>query len=49
MGGYIMDLRKLVGHRPLMQCAAGVIVMDGGGRILLEKRTDNGRRTWRLK
>ena len=41
MGDYIMDLRKLVGHRPLMQCAAGVIVMDGRGRILLEKRTDN--------
>ena len=27
MSGYIMDLRKVVGHRTLMQCAASVIIV----------------------
>lgn len=40
--GYIMDLRKIVGHRPLLQCGAGVIVEDNEGRILLQLRQDNG-------
>ncbi len=41
MSGYIMDLRKIVGHRALIQCAASVIVIDGNGRLLLGRRTDN--------
>lgn len=41
MSGYIMDLRKIVGHRPLLQVGASVIVEDPQGRILLEKRSDN--------
>ena len=41
MSGYIMELRKLVGHRPLLQVGASVIVEDAQGRILLQKRTDN--------
>lgn len=39
--GYIMDLRKIVGHRPLLQVGASVIVEDAQGRVLLQKRTDN--------
>lgn len=39
--GYIMDLRRLVGHRPLIQVGAGVIVEDGDGRVLLQLRADN--------
>ncbi len=42
MSDYIMDLRKLVGHRTLLQVGASVIVEDGEGRVLLQKRTDNG-------
>ena len=38
---YIMDLRKLVGHRTLMQCAGSVIIENEKGEILLGKRTDN--------
>ncbi|MCR5801026.1 MAG: NUDIX domain-containing protein [Lachnospiraceae bacterium] len=38
---YIMDLRSVVGHRTLMQCAASVICVDDKGRLLLGKRTDN--------
>lgn len=41
MGEYIMDLRKLVGHIPLMQCGASVVVMNGEGEILLQLRADN--------
>ncbi|NJP41029.1 NUDIX domain-containing protein [Oscillospiraceae bacterium HV4-5-C5C] len=40
--GYIMDLRKLLGHRPLLQCGASVIAEDSRGRILLQQRQDNG-------
>lgn len=40
--GYIMDLRAYVGHRPLIQVGASVIVEDGQGRVLLQRRTDNG-------
>lgn len=41
MSDYIMDLRKIVGHRCLLQVGASVIVEDTSGRILLEKRADN--------
>lgn len=41
MSGYIMDLRKIVGHRPLLQVGAGVIVENEKGEVLLQKRADN--------
>ena len=41
MSGYIMDLRKIVGHRPLLQVGAGIIVEDPQGRVLLQLRADN--------
>ena len=41
MSDYIMDLRKVVGQRPLLQVGASVIVVDAHNRILLEKRSDN--------
>jgi len=41
MADYIMDLRKYVGHRPLLQCAASVIIINDKNEILLGKRTDN--------
>jgi len=44
MANYIMDLRKIVGHRPLLQVGASVIVEDEQGRILLQLRSDN--HTW---
>lgn len=40
--GYIMDLRAYVGHRPLIQVGSSVILEDGQGRVLLQRRTDNG-------
>lgn len=41
MSNYILDLRKLVGHRPLLQVGASVIVENENGQVLLEKRADN--------
>ena len=38
-----MDLLKYVGHSPLIQVGASVIIEDGQGRILLQLRTDNHR------
>jgi 8-oxo-dGTP pyrophosphatase MutT (NUDIX family) len=40
--GYISDIRALIGHAPVMLCGASVIVVDDDGRILLQRRTDNG-------
>ncbi|MBQ3954954.1 MAG: NUDIX domain-containing protein [Clostridia bacterium] len=43
MSSYIMDLRRIVGHRVLMQVGASMIVEDAAGRTLLQRRTDNGK------
>lgn len=41
MSNYILDLRKIVGHRTLLQVGASVIVEDDKNRILLQLRKDN--------
>ena len=41
MTGYIAEMRKLVGHRTVMQCAASIMCVDEQGRLLLGRRTDN--------
>ncbi|MGN0976818.1 MAG: NUDIX hydrolase, partial [Faecousia sp.] len=41
MSDYILDLRKLVGHRPILQVGASIILENEKGEVLLEKRTDN--------
>lgn len=42
--GYVSNIRKYVGHSPIIHTAASVIVENEQGQILLQKRTDNG--TW---
>ena len=42
MPEYMMDLRRILGSRPLIQVGAGVIVEDDRGRILLQQRADCG-------
>ena len=37
--GYIEDLRKIIGHRCISLTGSVVIIKDGEGRILLQKRT----------
>ena len=39
---YVSELRDLVGHRPLLLAAAGVVVIDDLGRWLLQRRADDG-------
>ena len=41
MSDYVMDLRKIVGHRPILQCGASVIVINDKKQVLLQKRSDN--------
>ncbi len=41
MMGYIMDLRKVVGHRKLLMPGAGVFPIREG-KVLLQRRKDNG-------
>ncbi len=41
MTGYIADMRKIVGHKTIIQCGASIICVDKDGRILLGKRSDN--------
>ena len=42
MTEYIKYLRSYIGHLPILQVGASVIVEDEAGRILLQKRMDNG-------
>ncbi|PEJ60156.1 ADP-ribose pyrophosphatase [Bacillus sp. AFS002410] len=44
--GYIMDLRKIVGSRPLIMAGANVVLLDSKKRVLLQLRKDNN--TWGL-
>lgn len=39
--GYIMDLRKYVGKRPILMPAAGAAIINKKNEILLQRRTDN--------
>ncbi|MGB6408469.1 MAG: NUDIX hydrolase [Planococcus donghaensis] len=36
--GYVEELRKVVGHRPLILVGAVVVLVDTDGRLLLEER-----------
>jgi len=40
--GYILELRKELGSRPLIMAGAGVIIINEKDEILLGRRTDNG-------
>ncbi|MEU8727388.1 MULTISPECIES: NUDIX hydrolase [Streptomyces] len=39
---YVMDLRKLVGSRPLLLPGTSVLITDDQGRLLLVERVDTG-------
>ena len=38
--GYIEELRKIVGHRPLILAGANVVIVNTDDRILLQRRAD---------
>ena len=39
---YIKQIRKIIGHDPLLGVGLGVLIFNENEEILLEKRTDNG-------
>ena len=39
--GYISDLRKKVGHAPIVMTSAGVLILNPEGQLLLQRRADN--------
>ncbi len=40
--GYIEEIRKLVGHRPIFMIGATVLLVDEQDRLLMMLRTDSG-------
>ena len=42
--GYVEEIRKYVGHNPILICGAGVLIYNEKGQVLLQKRSDDG--TW---
>jgi len=38
---YILQLRKYIGHRPVLLVGAAILVVDGKDRLLMMKRSDN--------
>ena len=40
--GYIFDIRKKLGHDPIILTGSGVIIVNEHNEILLGKRADNG-------
>lgn len=39
--GYIMDLRELIGNKPIIMAGAAILVINEENEILLQHRTDN--------
>jgi 8-oxo-dGTP pyrophosphatase MutT (NUDIX family) len=40
--GYVDELRRLIGRRPILLPGANVLVLDEAGRVLLQRRVDTG-------
>lgn len=38
---YIKEMRKLIGHAPLMLCACGCLIFNEKGQVLLQRRSDD--------
>jgi 8-oxo-dGTP pyrophosphatase MutT (NUDIX family) len=38
---YILQLRQLIGHRPILMVGAAILVLDDGDRLLMMKRSDS--------
>lgn len=39
---YLLQLRQLIGHRPILMVGAAILVVDEADRLLMLKRSDNG-------
>jgi 8-oxo-dGTP pyrophosphatase MutT (NUDIX family) len=43
---YMLELRRLVGHRPLFMIGTATLIVDDDNRVLMMKRSDDG--SWGL-
>ena len=41
MNDYIKEMRKYIGHRPLLLCGSSVIIFNDCGKVLMLHRNDN--------
>lgn len=41
MKNYVKEMRKHIGHKPLLLCGASVIIFNNDGQVLMEQRSDN--------
>ena len=39
---HLLELRKLIGHRPILMVGAAILLVDSQKRLLLMKRSDSG-------
>jgi 8-oxo-dGTP pyrophosphatase MutT (NUDIX family) len=39
---YLLQLRQLIGHRPILMVGAAILVLDSADHLLMLKRSDNG-------
>jgi len=39
---YILQLRELIGHRPILMVGAAILIVDESNRLLMLKRSDSG-------
>jgi 8-oxo-dGTP pyrophosphatase MutT (NUDIX family) len=39
---YILQLRQLIGHRPILMVGAAILVLDSQDRLLMLRRSDTG-------
>lgn len=39
---YILQLRKFIGHRPILMVGAAILILDEMDRLLMMKRSDSG-------
>jgi 8-oxo-dGTP pyrophosphatase MutT (NUDIX family) len=40
---YMLELRELVGHRPLLMVGTATLIVDSANHLLMMKRSDDGR------
>ena len=40
--GYVGEIRKLIGNKPLILCACGCLIFNEENKVLLQRRKDNG-------
>lgn len=39
---YVKDLRKFIGHDPILMCVCGCLVFNEKNQVLLQRRSDDG-------